>query len=30
HGVVMAMFPLIWVGIVCVIGTFSAWFHRCW
>ncbi|HAH0306835.1 TPA: glycosyltransferase, partial [Escherichia coli] len=25
-----AMFPLIWVGVVCVIGAFSAWFHRCW
>ena len=24
------MFPLIWVGVVCVIGAFSAWFHRCW
>ncbi|MDU7303994.1 MAG: glycosyltransferase family 2 protein [Escherichia coli] len=30
HGVVLAMFPLIWVGVVCVIGAFSAWFHRCW
>ena len=27
---VLAMFPLIWVGVVCVIGAFSAWFHRCW
>ncbi len=30
HGVVLAMFPLIWVGVVCVIGAFSAWFHRRW
>lgn len=30
HGVVLAMFPLIWIGVVCVIGAFSAWFHRCW
>ncbi|WP_252389615.1 glycosyltransferase, partial [Escherichia coli] len=30
HSVVLAMFPLIWVGVVCVIGAFSAWFHRCW
>lgn len=30
YGVVLAMFPLIWVGVVCVIGAFSAWFHRCW
>ncbi|MCQ0335882.1 glycosyltransferase family 2 protein [Escherichia coli] len=30
HGAVLAMFPLIWVGVVCVIGAFSAWFHRCW
>lgn len=30
HGVVLAMFPLIWVGVVCVIGAFSARFHRCW
>ncbi len=21
---------LIWIGVVCVIGAFSAWFHRCW
>lgn len=30
HGVVLAMFPLIWIGVVCVIGAFSARFHRCW
>ncbi len=24
HGVVLAMFPLIWIGVVCVIGAFSA------
>ncbi len=32
HGVVLAMFPLIWVGVVCVIGAFSAWssFAGCW
>ncbi len=24
YGVVLAMFPLIWVGVVCVIGAFSA------
>ncbi len=28
HGVVLAMFPLIWVGVVCVIGAFSTAF-RC-
>lgn len=30
YGVVQTIFPVIWVGIVCVIGAFSAWFHRCW
>lgn len=32
HGVVLAMFPLIWVGVVCVIGAFSAGFivAGCW
>lgn len=29
-GIVESIFPLIWVGIVCVIGAFSAWYHRCW
>lgn len=30
HGVILAIFPLIWVGVVCLIGAFNAWFHRCW
>lgn len=30
HGIVLSLFPLIWVGIVCLIGTFSAWYHHCW
>ncbi|MBX9474261.1 glycosyltransferase family 2 protein [Yersinia enterocolitica] len=30
YGVVQTIFPVIWVGIVFVIGAFSAWFHRCW
>ncbi|OPW90944.1 glycosyltransferase family 2 protein [Citrobacter sp. A316] len=30
YGVILAIFPLIWLGIVSLIGIFSAWFHRCW
>ncbi|MBB7602906.1 glycosyltransferase family 2 protein [Escherichia coli] len=30
YGIVQAIFPFIWIGVVCLIGTFSAWFHRCW
>ncbi|HBJ6783613.1 membrane protein [Salmonella enterica subsp. enterica serovar Salford] len=32
HGDNLAIpfFPLVWVGIVSLIGIFSAWYHRCW
>lgn len=30
YGVVQIIFPVIWIGIVCLIGTFSAWYHRRW
>ncbi|MDQ9159037.1 glycosyltransferase family 2 protein [Citrobacter portucalensis] len=30
YGIIQAIFPFIWIGVVCLIGTFSAWFHRCW
>ncbi|EFG7323261.1 glycosyltransferase family 2 protein [Escherichia coli] len=29
-GIILSIFPLIWVGIVCSIGAFSAWYHRSW
>lgn len=28
--VILSLFPLVWIGIVCVIGLFSAWVHGCW
>lgn len=28
--IVFSLFPVIWVGIVLLIGAFSAWYHRCW
>lgn len=30
HGIIFSLFPLIWMGVVCSIGAFSAWYHRCW
>ncbi|HBA9100681.1 TPA: glycosyltransferase family 2 protein [Escherichia coli] len=30
YGIVQAIFPFVWIGVVCLISTFSAWFHRCW
>ena len=30
HAIVLSLFPIIWVGVVCSIGAFSAWYHRCW
>lgn len=30
HAIVLSLFPIIWVGVVCSIGAFSARYHRCW
>ncbi|EDS7167658.1 glycosyltransferase family 2 protein [Salmonella enterica] len=30
YGVILSIFPVIWIIIVLFIGSFSAWFHRCW
>lgn len=30
HAIVLSLFPIIWMGIVCTIGAFSALYHRCW
>ncbi|HAH3395497.1 glycosyltransferase family 2 protein [Escherichia marmotae] len=29
-GIIMAVFPLLWVSIVMIIGVFSAWYHQRW
>lgn len=29
-GVLMSVFPVIWVAIICVIAAISAWHHQCW